>query len=201
MSSTVSVWFRMHLPNIIHVQQYIGIIKDALTGTATLVAAVAAYRGFGAWRVQLIGNSSYDVGRQVLRAVSKLRNAVGAFRSRAVRGYEQAEQKEGSNFYATIFEYRWKSVGEALADFNAAIVEAEAIWGLESRNILDPLSQKVMMLAMDSQTLVQLPNNDPMWPKLNEAVLGDFTDNFGANYIKVESEIIRYIRRKMGATK
>lgn len=191
----------MHLPNISHVQQYIGIIKDAMTGVSALIVSIAAYRGFGAWRVQLVGNSSYDVGRQVLRAISKLRNAVGAFRSRAVRGYEQAEQKKNSDFYVTLFEFRWKFVGEALTDLNAAIVEAEAIWGQESRNILDPISQKVMKLALNSELLTQMPRHDPMWPKLNEAVLGDFTDDFGASYVKLETDIIQYVQRKMKTTK
>ena len=191
----------MPLPNINHVQQYVSILKDALTGIAALIAALAAHRGFDAWRIQLVGNSSYEVGRQVLRAVSKLRNAVGAFRSRAVRGYEEQGRKDNQNLYAALFDYRWRFVSEALSDLNAAIVEAEAIWGSESQQVIDPLSQKVMRLVLQSEILTQLPQNDPAWIETNANVLGDFTDAFGAEYVKLESDIIRYVRSKMGLSR
>lgn len=188
----------MHPPNIAHVQQYVGIIKDVLTGIAALVAAVAAYRGFNAWRVQLVGNSSYDVGRQVLRAVSKLRNAVEAYRHSATLNYELEGRRDEEDKYQALFRFRGRPVIEALADLDVALVEAEAIWGSTSRAVIDPLSRKVMGLILNANLLSEVPQDDPTWRNIHQAVLGDFGDEFGAEYTRLEAEIVRYAQSRMG---
>ena len=191
----------LHLPNIAHIQQYGAIIKDCLTGIAALVGAIAAYRGVIAWHIQLVGNSNYDVGRQVLRAVSKLRNAIEVYRSRAVFGYEEKDRKDQENLYQVLFRYRGKFLNEALSDLNTAQVEAEAIWGPRSREVIDPLSRKAMNLIISSNLLIELPQDDPIWREINQSVLGEFTDRFGVEFAGLEALVVKYVRRKMGISK
>ncbi len=130
-------------------------LKEILVTAAATTGAIVALLGLNAWRRQLSGKTEYDVALRFLRAVYRLRDAIGLVRSPFMSAGEMAHAakdkahpprpSEDSLLDATAaaYELRWKSVMEAMSDIQLVALEAEVLWGRNPVELLEPLRKCV----------------------------------------------------------
>src|SRR5258706_15365169 len=117
---------------------FLSALKEVVVTAAAVTGAIVALLGLNAWRRQLSGKTEYDVALRFLRAVYKLRDAVGLVRSpfmsagemaHAVKETDPSRPSEGSPLEATAaaYELRWKSIMEAMSDIQLVELEAEVL--------------------------------------------------------------------------
>ena len=68
--------------------EYISAIKDVLIGLSALFAAIFAYMGLTTWRKELKGKSEYQIAKDVLKSVYRVRDAFKQVRHPAIYQYE-----------------------------------------------------------------------------------------------------------------
>lgn len=123
--------------------EMISIFKDIVLAVAAGVTAYAAFTGIGRWKAELSWRASFDVARRLALATYALRNEVSYCRAPVVEGFEFPEEywiladvddpeKQG-RAWAHVYTRRWEPVGRALQEFEAAALEAEALWGRQVR--------------------------------------------------------------------
>src|SRR5690606_35892700 len=115
------------------------IVKDVVLACAGAITAFVAYSGLEKWHKELRGKANFEVARELIKSIYKLRDEVAYCRSPFIASAEFPESYRGSlNSYtpeergqawAHVYLKRWESVGEASRNFEAAILEAEALWG------------------------------------------------------------------------
>ena len=119
-------------------------LKEAVLAGAACATVTIAYFGLSTWNRQLRGQADFDVARSLARAMYKLRDEVEIARVALVRasefppGYFEGSRSSKpasveADAWAHVFTERWKPVAEAARDFEAATLEAEALWGAQVR--------------------------------------------------------------------
>ena len=120
-----------------------------MTGCAAIAATVIAALGLKTWKRQLHGNANYEVARRLLRATYRLRESIRFFRSpfistgemiaaRKATGQEDASEDRSE---AIAYQVRWQKVSDARVEWEAELLEAEALWGPDIRERGDTLLQ------------------------------------------------------------
>lgn len=105
-------------------------IADVVTAAATLGAVFVAGFGLQAWKKELKGRADFETAGAMARTTYALRDAIGSFRSPFLHGHEFPDgDTESPNAYAVVYQNRWHPIGVALTAFDAAVLEAEALWG------------------------------------------------------------------------
>lgn len=123
-------------------------IADVFTAIATTGAVIVAGVGLKAWKRELKGRADFDAARAMARATYGLRDAIGSCRSPFLSGHEFPDgDMESANAYASLYQTRWRAIGDALVVFDAAVLEAEALWGAEPRESADKLKACVVELS------------------------------------------------------
>jgi len=157
----------MTVQDVENIQPYVTLVKDVVMGIAAIVAFVIAILGYGAWKDQLKGRTEYDVARSLLRSTLKVRDAIAHVRthympsgeiSHALKeaGVEIAQDDPHYSFYlnAAVYQQRFNVLREANSQFHADLVEAEAIWGNEVREVVKPLGQATNELYWTIDTML-----------------------------------------------
>lgn len=126
----------------------ISVVKDIAVGGASIFAASVAFYGLRNWQRELRGRSDFDAARNLARSTFVLRDTLANARSPLVRGSEfptgysndkTKTPKEVAEAWGHLYTGRWKPVGEAMQEFDAAVLESEALWGSEIRILTDKL--------------------------------------------------------------
>lgn len=122
----------------------LGEIEHIVVIVAAAVTAIAAVLGVNTWRRQLRGQAHYEVARNTLRAVYRVRDAVAMVRSPFMSSGEmasalaevepdqknpQGETEDSIRAVAAGYQVRWRAVASAMSDLDLARVESEALWG------------------------------------------------------------------------
>lgn len=117
--------------------------KDLAIGAAAVTTAVVAVTGLRNWQRELTGRAQFDVALSLVRATYKLRDEIQSCRSPLVVNSEfpegaYRERREGTpdevaDAWAHVYIERWKFVQDALREFDAQSLEAEALWGADIR--------------------------------------------------------------------
>lgn len=140
-------------------QAWVGLLKDLLTALSASVVAIVAIVGLNAWRKQLKGKTEYALARRILHAVYKLRDAIRFVRRPIMPSEEiSAAMKEvgieldprdhkfhSEGQHAT-YQIRWKRIVEAANDLEVEALEAEAIWGQETKDTIMAVFKSVHSL-------------------------------------------------------
>ncbi|MGD0653640.1 MAG: hypothetical protein ABSA16_04795 [Thermoguttaceae bacterium] len=71
-------------PHPLTIPEYITLAKDIILAISALAAAFIAWRGLATWRKELKGKSEYEIAKQVLKAVYKVREAFKIARNSGV---------------------------------------------------------------------------------------------------------------------
>lgn len=111
-------------------------VKDTALGSAAIVTAIVAYRGLRKWREELRGRVDFKVARGLIRATYRLGDKLRAARSPFVSASEfpstyrspgNATTDEEARALAQVFKHRWEPIVDALQEFEAQALEAEAL--------------------------------------------------------------------------
>ncbi len=127
--------------------------KDIVLSLAGVATAIVAIKGLSTWNRELRGKASFDVARSLAKSAYKVRDKLQQSRSPLLSAHEfPAEYHEGglkktpeqkANGYAHVYSNRWLPVGEAMQEFDASTLEAEALWGSPVRNATSQLCKAV----------------------------------------------------------
>ncbi|QJW85204.1 hypothetical protein HK414_22550 [Ramlibacter terrae] len=89
-----------------------------------------------------------------------MREEIAVCRSRVIRVYEFGDPvtRRGGDTgeeCARVYGERWKPVSEALQNFDAAVLEAEALWGEQVRGASDKMHACLSALAASMDAVVE----------------------------------------------
>lgn len=130
------------------------IAADWLSALGTVGAVVVGLRGLWVWRQKLTGETEHELARRLLTAVYKVRERIKAARSPMIpggefeaaieeAGIEDAERERGVGYTdeatRAVYDRRWRRVSDAMSELGVEALEAEAVWGNEARDALQPL--------------------------------------------------------------
>jgi hypothetical protein len=144
-------------------------VKDALVGLSAVSAAVFAYLGLTTWRKELKGKSEYQLAKEVLKSVYKVREAFKHVRNPWIYQYEYPNEmlddtghlKREQNYEGTahVYEKRWEMMTEAFRELEEHHLEAQVEWGSEFQDVITKLrSCKVDLLIAIQQMLEHKKN-------------------------------------------
>lgn len=121
------------------------IIRDITTTVAAGVAIYVGLAGLDAWRKQLKGKTDYELARQYLKSIYRVRNEMNkrvrnpfipVYEMEVARKEEGLEPKSMSGMdnetNRLVYARRWKAIMSSMEDLEAVLLEAEALWGKEA---------------------------------------------------------------------
>jgi hypothetical protein len=146
-------------------------LKDLVLSGAAITGAIVAVKGLGTWRRQLKGQSEYELSRRILVTLFKYRDAINGVRYPAVWAYEmpsppeeEAEKMspEHNRFYGTsrAYQARWDKVQTERISLYADLLEAEAIWGVELKDLFKKVFDLEHELLTRIRHYIELINPD-----------------------------------------
>jgi hypothetical protein len=144
--------------------QLIALIKDLLLASAAIVTATVAVLGLRKWRHELSGKVAFDVARGLAKATYRLRDEIQSARSPLVRGAEFPPEyhatalrshDEEAQAWSFIYRRRWEPIANALQEFDAQALEAEALWGPDIRKLTDALRKCSHLLNISIEAVVE----------------------------------------------
>jgi hypothetical protein len=126
--------------------EMIALLKDIVLSGAAITGAIVAVKGLDTWQRQLKGQSEYELSRRILINVFKYRDAINGVRYPVMLAYEMPSppeevakimSQEQIRFYGTskAYQVRWDKVQSVKASLYADLLEAEAIWGNEFKDL------------------------------------------------------------------
>ena len=140
-------------------------IRDIIVAIAAGVTAFVAYSGLEKWKAELRGKADYEVARSLIKSIYKLRDEIGYCRSPFIPAQEFPDGYQGfagggtfddeGRAYAHVYSNRWTPVGEAAQQFDANLLEAEALWGFEIKEKSADLRQHIQKLSSSINTLIR----------------------------------------------
>lgn len=140
------------------------IIKDITLAGAAVTTAYVAYSGVEKWQKELRGKANFEVARELIKSVYKLRDELNYCRSPFIAAMEFPEDylnamekctdDENGRAYAHVYSKRWIPVGDAIQKFDTALLEAEALWGKSIKEKGTALHQCVRSLQVDIDSFI-----------------------------------------------
>ena len=122
------------------------LLKDIILAGAAFTGAGVAIKGLGTWQRQLKGQSEYELSRRILVTLFKYRDAIGSVRNPMIWPNENptpsADEVEGMNDakknsyrISKVYLSRWDKLQIERRALYADLLEAEAIWDNELKDI------------------------------------------------------------------
>ena len=131
--------------------EIISAAKDVVLGLAAIGTVSVAVYGIKSWSRELRGKASFEVARCLIRATYKLRDELSYSRSPWMspgefpKEYSPMSKDSASTKEAEalvyVFTNRWKRVAKAQLEFEANVLEAEALWGSDIKTKTDKLRE------------------------------------------------------------
>ena len=122
------------------------IARDFVAIGGALVAIFVGLWGLRSWQRQLAANTDLSVARPLLRSTYSVREAIRFIRSlvplaeieAATRSAREDAPEEAADirrrWERPLYAKRWERMSSAIVDFDAAVLEAEALWGGGARD-------------------------------------------------------------------
>lgn len=121
--------------------EWITAVKDVLLGAAAVTTAIVAIIGLDKWRKELEGKTGFDAARGLIKATYTLRDQLQICRSPFYSatefpadykgGFGGQSKEEETKAWVHIYKNRWDPVWNAIQEYDAQTLEAEALWALE----------------------------------------------------------------------
>lgn len=133
--------------------EIVAIVKDGITAAGVMIGTGIAYSGLQTWKRQLHGNARFELSRRILKTTYAVREAMANARSPVISAGEHESARVGAKLPADIsqenqmairlavYNVRWKAVFDAKTEFNSGLLEAEVMFGKESRLACEGLLQ------------------------------------------------------------
>ncbi len=205
--------------------EIVTLLKDLVLSGAAITGAVVAVKGLGTWQRQLKGQSEYDLSRRILVSVFKYRDAIDGVRHPAMWAYEMPSppeeeakkmSREQISFYGTLKAYqaRLDKVQAQRISLYADLLEAEAIWGVELkqlfkrvfdlehelftriRHYLELINPDTSDAKKEAITKIYNKARDIMYDDLNEE-----PDEYKKDIISAIEQIEKYLKPKLSHEK
>ncbi len=200
---------------------FVTIVKDVALVGAAITGAIVAVKGLSTWKKQLRGQSEYELSKSILVTLLRYRDAIDGVRNpgmwAAEMPYPPAEQAEKMNaqeiqFYGRFEAYkaRWERVQEQRTELYPNLLEAEAIWGKELKDLFGRIFSLEHELLIQVRHCLDLEN--PKTPEARrEAIikfdekrrevlyddLGEEPDEFKSDVQSAIVEIEAYLKPKL----
>jgi hypothetical protein len=148
--------------------EIISVTKDIILIFAAIATAHVAINGLQSWSRELKGKADFEVARNLIRSVYKIRDELRYCRSPWITMGEFPDEYDSNNkspeteakAYAYIYTNRWKPVATALQDFESQALEAEALWGTKFKPKTDELRQCARNLQVAIEADISNKAND-----------------------------------------
>lgn len=205
--------------------EIVALLKDLVLSGAAITGAVVAVKGLGTWQRQLKGQSEYDLSRRILVSVFKYRDAISGVRHPAMWAYEMPSPPEDEaakmapeqiRFYGTskAYQARWDKVQAERTSLYADLLEAEAIWGAELKQLFKKVFDLEHELFTRIRHYIELINPDTSEAK-KEAItkidnkardimyddFGEDPDEYKKDLISAIEQIEKYLKPKLSHEK
>lgn len=136
-------------------------VKDILIGVAAATTAIVAVVGLKNWNRELHGKTAFEVARNLMKSTYKVRDEIQYSRAPFVDarefpsdypGQSTATAEQEAQAWNYVYNNRWLPVREAVQEFEANVLEGEALWGQELRKRADKLRDcaKSLQVAMEA---------------------------------------------------
>ena len=201
------------------------LFKDIVLSGAAITGAVVAVKGLGTWQRQLKGQSEYELSRRILVTLFKYRDAINGVRHPAMWAYEMPTPSEDEaksmslekiRFYGTskAYQARWDKVQSERTSLYADLLEAEAIWGNELKDLFKNVFGLEHELFTRVRHYIELINPDTD-KESKEAIsnidkkgrdimydnLSDEPDEYKKDLISAIEKIEKYLKPKLSHEK
>lgn len=140
-------------------------LKDIFLAGAAATTAFVAYRGLEKWKAELSGRTNFEVARQFMKSVYRLRNEIQDCRSPFVsasefpEGYQGAlgnySSSEKGDAWVHVYKNRWQPVMDAVQEFDSATLEAEALWGAAVKDAAQELRRLAVRLRASIDAFIR----------------------------------------------
>lgn len=148
---------------------WIAAAKDILVGLAAAAAALFAYLGLSAWRKELKGKAEYQLAKDVLKSVYKVREAFKHVRNPIIYQYEYPEgmrdvhghlkREHDHEGTAHVYEKRWEKMAEAFGELEEHHLAAQVEWGPEFQDVIVKLRSCRVELLVAIQKMLERKKN------------------------------------------
>ncbi len=149
--------------------EWVTITKDILVGLSVVSASVFAYFGLSAWRKELKGRAEYQLAKEVLKSVYKVREAFKQVRRPAIYQYEYPEKMRDQHGHLKsehdhegmlhVYDERWKVMAEAFNELEEHHLKAQVEWGQEFQNVIMKLRSCRVELKIVIQQMLERKKN------------------------------------------
>ncbi len=144
---------------------WISAAKDSLVGISAVTATIFAYLGLSAWRKELKGKAEYQLAKDVLKSVYKVRGAFKHVRNPAIYQYEYPEDmidhhghlKRECNYEGTAhaYEKRWEIMHAAFKELEEHHLNAQVEWGSKFQDVITGLRSCRVKLHIVIQQMLE----------------------------------------------
>lgn len=149
--------------------EWISAGKDVLVGLSVVTAAVFAYLCLSAWKKELKGKSEYQLAKDVLKSVYRVREAFKHVRNPAIYQYEYPEEMRDHHGHlkrehdyegkAHVYEKRWEVMAKAFGELEEHHLEAQVEWGPKFQNRITKLRSCHVDLMIAIQQMLERKKN------------------------------------------
>lgn len=193
------------------------IFKEFAVGAAALATAFFASKGLNTWRKEQRGKAYFEAARTLARATFRLRDMLDDARAPFIAHHEFPKVGETSDDVNTpkglaeglAFAYRnrWQHVLASLQEFDAAALEAEALWGKDARHRTDELREcvrltnnAVELFIRDTAENGRILQGDPKLGRMtrervSRAEDGEFTQRIESAVSSIENYLRGHLER------
>lgn len=154
---------------ITEITEWISAIKEIIIGLSAVLATIFAYIGLNTWRKELKGKAEYQLAKDVLKSVYKVRDAFRHVRNPAIFSYEYPEEmrdysgnlKPEKDYEGTLYVYekRWEKMNEAFKELEEHHLNAQVEWGSEFQNVIINLRSCRAELLVEIQRMLDEKKN------------------------------------------
>lgn len=141
------------------------IMRDIALAGAACITAYVAFTGLEKWQKELRGKANFDVARELAKSVYLLRDQVSYCRSPFTAAAEFPEDYRGKSgkhsseeegqAWVHVYKKRLEPLSTAVQAFDAATLEAEALWGNPIKEKTLKLRQCVQSLQVDIEAFIR----------------------------------------------
>lgn len=204
------------------VPEIFGALKDIVVTAASGTGIYVAFKGLSTWKRQIKGQSEYALAKETLINVYKLRDEIINVRHPLLTMKERPDSGEDEAKKMTpdqirhhslreAYRKRWDKVITANSTLSVNLIEAEAMWNSELKNLSEQLfkHENYLVYMLDRYLSIRNPDlsasaRDKLAKdsdKIHEVVFNSLDDN--DQYNKMLNEYIKpieeYLKKRMSS--
>jgi hypothetical protein len=199
---------------------WLEVVKNIAPVIGATIASFVAVRGLNTWREQLRGKVKHDAATTLLGAVFHLREAINNVRNPYMSAAEisvsmqelgvdaqYGDEDWNRKSSGAVYQKRWSSIVDSMANLNVDAIEAEVIWGDDIKTILSPIRKQISDLNYSITIYLRGLNDvfrgragDKTFERVEKTVFGwfeaendDFSQEPKSNIEKIDKFLRPYI--------